>query len=644
VIREQYSDGTVLQFTYNAGDRITATEGLSLGYDALGRVVSTAGADGVEFGAAYDAGGRLQAVTYAGGLFTVRYGYDARNLLTSVSDDLTGARVTFAYDDDGRLVRIGRSNGLGTAFTLDAAGRATTIEDGSAEGSVARQRYAYDARSQITRADLALPGEPLAGLQSRGDQFAVDAACQLTASGYAYDARGRLTAAPWGSLAWDGAGRLTGIGAVRLQYNGLHDLVCRQEGDTGTRYYYNYALAAPVVVSERDAASGELLRSYVWTPSGRLLYGIDHRAGNRPFFYHFDALGSTLFLSDAAGAVTDTYGYTPYGMVIGHTGSATQPFTYLGEHGVRQEGSQGLYHTQARYYDAVAGRFLSRDPVWLAASLPEELNPYLYAAGNPAKFVDPEGTGTREAIVKGGQVLKKLAKKGGERAGDVTGSMDKTKGRHGTDPAMEVSRFAFHMLPGSNEVEQYIRNQVTDGQGSLEDIAAGVFRDIAGMPTTVMRVGLDTGMSLMVNDYARQAARLMAAHLKGDLSGEQLMAKYAHLFGEEYAAELLASYGLGAIAARGGLMLYAGAELIMEGTQHMEAGAFEAYRAATQGFSTAGGWWAYGNYLLSSRYDRTDAYGAKVALCKSEREMRKSKNPFVRAGLALGNFIGGLIY
>jgi len=209
---------------------------------------------------------------------------------------------------------------------------------------------------------------------------------------------------------------------------------------------------------------------------------------------------------------------------------------------------------------------------------------------------------------------------------------------------MEVSRFAFHMLPGSNEVEQYIRNQVTDGQGSLEDIAAGVFRDIAGTPTTVMRVGLDTGMSLMVNDYARQAARLMAAHLKGDLSGEQLMAKYAHLFGEEYAAELLASYGLGAIAARGGLMLYAGAELIMEGTQHMEAGAFEAYRAATQGFSTAGGWWAYGNYLLSSRYDRTDAYGAKVALCKSEREMRKSKNPFVRAGLALGNFIGGLIY
>jgi len=79
-----------------------------------------------------------------------------------------------------------------------------------------------------------------------------------------------------------------------------------------------------------------------------------------------DGLGRTLtFTYDASGVVTDSYVYTPDGMLLEHVGANPQPFTFVGRWGVRQEGASGtLYHMRARYYDATTGRFLSRDPLW----------------------------------------------------------------------------------------------------------------------------------------------------------------------------------------------------------------------------------------------------------------------------------------
>jgi RHS repeat-associated protein len=123
---------------------------------------------------------------------------------------------------------------------------------------------------------------------------------------------------------------------------------------------------------------------------------IDASNGNKVYFYHFDRTGSTLALTDSSGTVTDSYAYTPYGAVIGHQGTTIQPFTYAGRFGVRQEGpSTGsggtLYQMRARYYDAVTGRFLSREPLWPNLSDPRQLNPYAYALNNPADNVDVTG-------------------------------------------------------------------------------------------------------------------------------------------------------------------------------------------------------------------------------------------------------------
>jgi uncharacterized protein RhaS with RHS repeats len=46
---------------------------------------------------------------------------------------------------------------------------------------------------------------------------------------------------------------------------------------------------------------------------------------------------------------------------------------------------------QQRYYDPVAGRFLSIDPVTTDANTGSSFNRYAYAANNPYKYVDPDG-------------------------------------------------------------------------------------------------------------------------------------------------------------------------------------------------------------------------------------------------------------
>jgi RHS repeat-associated protein len=108
---------------------------------------------------------------------------------------------------------------------------------------------------------------------------------------------------------------------------------------------------------------------------------MSRRASGNIYYYLPDALGSTMALVDSSGTVADSYNYDVFGAVRSSSGSQANPFTYTGE---RTDASTGLEYLRARYYDAAAGSFISRDPV----ATP---NRYAYAAGNPVVFTDPSG-------------------------------------------------------------------------------------------------------------------------------------------------------------------------------------------------------------------------------------------------------------
>jgi RHS repeat-associated protein len=135
---------------------------------------------------------------------------------------------------------------------------------------------------------------------------------------------------------------------------------------------------------------------YIWLPSGILLESVDASSGARRF-YHFDESGSANYLTDDTGTVTDSYSVTPYGELVAHTGTSTNPFTFQGAYGVMQEAPTSLYYMRARFYDSGSARFLSRDPK--PSPDPRAISPYQFCYGDPVQGSDPSGADNADSAV-----------------------------------------------------------------------------------------------------------------------------------------------------------------------------------------------------------------------------------------------------
>ena len=99
---------------------------------------------------------------------------------------------------------------------------------------------------------------------------------------------------------------------------------------------------------------------------------------------------SITALTDGGGSIVERYAYTAYGQVTFADASGTvqaaspsdNRYTYTGR---EWDDGLSLYHYRARMYDAVAGRFVSRDPIGYA------IGPNLFAAYFKLSETDPSG-------------------------------------------------------------------------------------------------------------------------------------------------------------------------------------------------------------------------------------------------------------
>ncbi len=89
-------------------------------------------------------------------------------------------------------------------------------------------------------------------------------------------------------------------------------------------------------------------------------------------------------MTAAAQAVVEHSDYSSFGVLTRDGTTVRQPFAYTGR---EWDVELGLYYYRARYYDPEVGRFLSRDPLGLAAGP----NPYTYVENSPTNYLDPSG-------------------------------------------------------------------------------------------------------------------------------------------------------------------------------------------------------------------------------------------------------------
>jgi RHS repeat-associated protein len=105
------------------------------------------------------------------------------------------------------------------------------------------------------------------------------------------------------------------------------------------------------------------------------------------YCYDFNAIGSTIAMTDSSQNMVNKYAYDPFGNVANQVEAVTQPFKFVGQFGVITE-PNGFYYMRARYYDPSVGRFISEDPIGFGGG---DVNLTAYVGNNPVLLVDPDG-------------------------------------------------------------------------------------------------------------------------------------------------------------------------------------------------------------------------------------------------------------
>lgn len=409
-------DGDLLEFDYDADGRlvqvslpgpstitygytfdvsgsqvtITGPEGTtSMSYDTLGRLIAKTDVWGHTVAFTYTAAGRMETVTYPGN-HVVTYSYDGFGRLETITDWL-GNQTGYSYDALDRVSRVDYLNGTYTTYGYDERGLLNALAHHRAGGATIRSHaLGYDARGQIT-SETVVGGLPVE-FDDTGSTLSFDPVNRIlttdtdtTATVYAFSDDGNLVTAT------------TGADVTSYGYDSLERLVSVDDGSVVTTYIYDSR--GDRIAKIHDGLQTRYLRDggRIWATfdgggavlsynihAGMLVYSIG--AGGETRIFHGDPRGSVAAVTDVAGATIGEYAYDPYGRVLASTGGLANEVGFVGLHGVLTD-ENGLAHMQARYYDPQLRRFLTEDPLGIAAGS----NIYAYVGGDPVSRIDPSG-------------------------------------------------------------------------------------------------------------------------------------------------------------------------------------------------------------------------------------------------------------
>lgn len=295
------------------------------------------------------------------------YLYDANGNVTDITDRLNGSNTRSMpwYDGLDRLRQVNRAGALWARYDYDAVDNlvySKVVPIGA--GGVRELNHNINATTNRL--------DSLTGMQSLSIW---------------YDVNGNITQRGSQTFLFDIGNRMSrATGVASYVYDG-HGRRLRVAFDNGQVAQHRYTQSGKLV---RTVHSSKGITRYVYV-GDKVVAEVNSLFGVS--YLHTDALGSPVKKTDSARAVVAQTVFEPYG----GTASGTNP-EGVGYTGHVNDPETGLVYMQQRYYEPLAGRFLSVDPVATSATDARHFSRFAYVENNPYKHVDPDG---RELVTVG---------------------------------------------------------------------------------------------------------------------------------------------------------------------------------------------------------------------------------------------------
>lgn len=429
------------------------------------------------------------------------YSYDDVGNITAEADTPASgpAQVQcFQYDYLGRLDQ---------AWAQGATGCAATPAQ-SAEGGAAPywNSYTYNTQNDLTK-EVVTPQTGTATTTSYNYTAPGAGAVQphaiqssgpsgSPATNYRYDADGNTTSITGPSsaktMSWNDAGQLasatttgTGAGTTSYVYDASGKLLLQTDPGSVTLYLPDEQIV-------ENTATGTLSATRFYSIGGVTVASrssagtIDYLTG--------DQQGTASIAIDSASLAVSRRYYDPNGNPIG-----TPPLSWQGTQGFvggTDDPATGLINLGAREYNPVTASFASPDGV-LNPDDPQDLNPYAYAADDPATLSDPSGQMPCEGNICGSFTWLEQYNKRVAQLASTTPSADWNPSQGWTPVATTGGPPGTHctpqLCPGlvpnvvqvTSNVRSFSQHQASTGTGTFNAYSCGRFGlDCSGkMPT-----------------------------------------------------------------------------------------------------------------------------------------------------------------